>query len=95
MAVNKEKKAVAADGSIVKVKFTNVYDNKVTEEEVYKLKSLGRAMRTQKEFQYTEEELSNMKAVSHGMLDSSSGKLEGLPSRNRKLLAALIEGLRS
>ena len=94
MAVNKEKSAVAADGSVVKVKFTNVYDNKVTDEELYKMESLGRAMATRDEFNYTEEELSNMKAVSHGMLDSSSGKLEGLPSRNRKLLDALVKGLR-
>jgi hypothetical protein len=93
-AINNEKSAVAADGSVVKVKFTNVYDNKVTEEELYKMESLGRAMATRDEFNYTEEELSNMKAVSHGMLDSSSGKLEGLPSRNRKLLDAFIKGLR-
>ena len=94
MAVSKEKSAVAADGSVVKVKLTNVYDNKVTDEELYKMESLGRAMATRDEFNYTEEELSNMKAVSHGMLDSSSGKLEGLPSRNRKLLDALVKGLR-
>ena len=93
-AINNEKSAVAADGSVVKVKFTNVYDNKVTDEELYKMESLGRAMATRDEFNYTEEELSNMKAVSHGMLDSSSGKLEGLPSRNRKLLDALVKGLR-
>lgn len=94
MAVNNKKKVVAADGSIAKVKFTNVYDNKVTEEELHKMESLGRAMATRDEFNYTEEELSKMKAVSHGMLDTSSGKLEGLPSRNRKLLEALIKGLR-
>lgn len=93
-AINNEKSAVAADGSVVKVKFTNVYDNKVTDEELYKMESLGRAMATRDEFNYSEEELSNMKAVSHGMLDSSSGKLEGLPSRNRKLLDALVKGLR-
>ena len=93
-AINNEKSAVAADGSVVKVKFTNVYDNKVTDEELYKMESLGRAMATRDEFNYSEEELSKMKAVSHGMLDSSSGKLEGLPSRNRKLLDALVKGLR-
>lgn len=99
------KAAKNSDDTFSNIKIKNMYSEAITDENLNAAYLFGVAIRTEAEKEaarkgvsvdsiITEEYINSLSAYSHGMLDTSAGKMEGTPDDVRQLLAAVKQGLR-
>lgn len=99
------KRAKNSDKSYSDIKIKNMYSEAITDENLNAAYLFGIAIRTEAEKEaarkgvsvdsiITEEYVNSLSAYSHGMLDVTSGKMEGTPDDVRQLLSAVKQGLR-
>ena len=99
------KRAKNSDNSYSDIKIKNMYSEAITDENLNAAYLFGIAIRTEAEKEaarkgvsvdniITEEYINSLSAYSHGMLDVTSGKMEGTPDDVRQLLSAVKQGLR-
>jgi hypothetical protein len=99
------KAAKNSDGTFSDIKIKNMYSEAITDENLNAAYLFGVAIRTEAEKEasrkgvsvdsiITEEYINSLSAYSHGMLDTSAGKMEGTPDDVRQLLSAVKQGLR-
>lgn len=99
------KAAKNSDGTFSDIKIKNMYSEAITDENLNAAYLFGIAIRTEAEKEaartgknvndyITEEYINSLAGYSHGMLDTSAGKMEGTPDDVRQLLSAVKQGLR-
>lgn len=99
------KAAKNSDGTFSDIKIKNMYSEAITDENLNAAYLFGVAIRTEAEKEasrkgvsvdsiITEEYINSLSAYSHGMLDTSAGKMEGTPDDVRQLFSAVKQGLR-
>lgn len=99
------KKAIASDGSNTTMKIKNMYSEAITDGSLNAAYLFGSTIRSEAEKEakrtgktvndfITDEYINSISGYSHGMLDVTSGKMEGTPDDVRQLLNAVKQGLR-